>query len=205
MGILAPCLRPQRNAPLLLSSEARPQRSLLRTPPILTWWFLHCFGPRAPPSAGRGPWRGAGEALPDVLLATMLLAWRPWRLERRTESSVDFCSGTSLRMLFIGLGRKAKKSTYPRPALMGPWRLWMGTCLLVQPENFLGSHLTYSIYKLGVQWALWLEYTHHGAAQTISPLASLGPPLPLREKPTKLGIVSLGHCLAPPHRSTDAH
>ena len=57
----------------------------------------------------------------------------------------------------------------------------------------------------GAVGTLWLENTQHREVQTIGPVDSLGPPLPLREKPTKLGTVSLDRRLAPLQRITEAH
>lgn len=122
-----PLLRPRET---LLPSTVRHRASEgpLSTPPIPTWRSLHCPGPRAPPSAGWGRPRGAGEALPDVLAAT-LLARRPWRLGEGESSVTSVLE--SWRMLFPGLGwagGQQKPLGQARQSRQAP-RLRLETCL----------------------------------------------------------------------------
>lgn len=128
-------LRPRET---LLPSTVRHRASEgpLSTPPIPTWRSLHCPGPRAPPSAGWGRPRGAGEALPDVLAAT-LLARRPWRLGEGESSVTSVLE--SWRMLFPGLGWAARPTEAPRPGQAEPTgpAAASGDLFTLQPGNLL--------------------------------------------------------------------
>lgn len=121
----------------------------------------------------------------------------------RRESSVGFCSGSSWRRLFPGLGRKPQKSTCPGPAPDGSqWRAMDG-------DLSTGAAWELSRQALDVQhtqpWGsagVLPEHTQHRNVRTPHPPR---PPLRLREKPRQHGTVSSGLCWAPPHRSTETH
>lgn len=146
-------LGPQRKAPLPPSSEVGLRGALPGHCSTPTWWCLHFPGPGAPLEAGLGPLLRVGEALPDVLLATTLPAWHQWRLGGvRRESSADLCSGSSLKMLFTGLGPGAKKSTQPgaSPSWL-PGAYGWGLVYLCRLGPFQTT--TSGTCNLRVQWA----------------------------------------------------
>lgn len=168
-----------------------------------TWWCLHFLGPGAPLEAGSGPLLGADEALPDVLLATTLLAWRRWRLRGvRRESSVDLCSGSSLKMLFTGLDPGAKKSTQPGGQSLTaplPGAYGWGLVYLCRLGPF--QMTTSGTCNLRVQWAHSGWNTRRQGRSDPLP-CGLPPPHP---RPHLLGKANkTWNCLLGPLLGTDA-